>query len=225
MNIKRNPLLEPILEAVFSAAEEPLSMTRLVKLFPEEGRPEHDTIQAAIDSLAASYEGQTRGVELVKVAQGYRLQIRAQYSTWIERLYESKPPKLSRALMETLAIIAYRQPVSRGDIQEIRGVSVSSDIMQRLIERQWVKKIGEREVPGRPSIYATTNEFLSYFNLTSLKQLPHLNEPRELDEIAREMNMSLGPTHHEATIEEGLPHPKIEADEEISEIEPGGRRG
>ncbi len=187
--MSNNSVLEPILEAILSAAEEPLSVARILKLFPKEGRPEKETIQSVLDSLVQSYNG--RGVELAKVAQGYRLQTRAQYSTWIEKLYETKPPRLSRALMETLSIIAYRQPVSRGDIQEIRGVSVSSDIMQRLIEREWVKKIGEREVPGRPSIYGTTSEFLSYFNLQSLKDLPELKPVRELDELAKEMNMSL----------------------------------
>ena len=123
-----------------------------------------------------------------------------------------------RALMETLAIIAYRQPVSRGDIQEIRGVSVSSDIMQRLLEREWIKKVGEREVPGRPSIYATTNEFLSYFNLSSLKDLPHLKEPRELDEIAKEMNMSLEPTTVEPVSEEAHSNDEIQAEDD-SDIE------
>ncbi len=185
----KNPVLEPILEAVLSAAEEPLSITRLLNLFPEEGRPERKTVQSALDSLAVNYE--KSGIELVKVAQGYRFQTKSQYSTWIEKLYETKPPRLSRALMETLSIIAYRQPVSRGDIQEIRGVSVSSDIMQRLLEREWIKKVGERDVPGRPSIYGTTSEFLAYFNLASLKELPSLKEPRELDEIAREMNLSI----------------------------------
>ncbi|MFT5258765.1 MAG: segregation and condensation protein B [Saprospiraceae bacterium] len=189
MKQSNNSVLEPILEAILNAAEEPLSITKLINLFPEDGQPERETILTAITSLQKSYEG--RGVELAKVAQGYRIQTRSQFSPWIERLYQTKPPKLSRALMETLSIIAYRQPVTRGDIQEIRGVSVSSDIMQRLLEREWVKRVGERETPGRPSIYATTNEFLSYFNLESLKDLPELKEPRQLDEIAKEMNMSL----------------------------------
>jgi len=177
--------LERILEAVVSASDAPVSVSRLLNLFPEQARPESQQIIAALETLAKQY--QSSALELVKVSSGYRFQTRAAYAQWINKLFETRPPRLSRALLETLAIIAYQQPVTRGDIQEVRGVAVSSDMMQKLIERDWVKKIGEREVPGRPSLFATTPEFLNYFNLSSLKDLPELNEPRELEDIAREM--------------------------------------
>ena len=175
--------LERILEAVLSVSDAPLSVTRMRNLFPEEGRPEAVAIEAALENLALAYADSA--LELVHLAGGYRFQTRRDYAQWINKLFASRPPKLSRALLETLAIIAYQQPVTRGDIQEIRGVAVSSDIMQRLLEREWIKKVGERDVPGRPSLFGTTPEFLAYFNLSSLRELPALQEPRELDEIAR----------------------------------------
>lgn len=177
--------LERILEAVLSVSDSPLSIQRMRNLFPEEGRPERQQVEQALEALVAQYENSS--LELVQLAGGYRFQTRAAYAHWINNLFQTRPPKLSRALLETLAIIAYQQPVTRGDIQEIRGVGVSSEIIQRLIERDWIKKIGEKDVPGRPSLFATTPEFLAYFNLQSLKELPELKAPRELDEIAREL--------------------------------------
>ena len=180
--------LERILEAVLSVSEAPLSVVKMRNLFPEEGRPLAEEIEAALETLAKHYE--RSALELVKLAGGYRFHTRASYAPWINKLFETRPPKLSRAMLETLAIIAYQQPVTRGDIQEVRGVAVSSEIIQRLLEREWIKKIGERDVPGRPSLFGTTPEFLAYFNLSSLKDLPELHEPRELDDIARDLSQA-----------------------------------
>jgi segregation and condensation protein B len=174
--------LKRILEAILSVSESTLSVVRMRNVFPEEARPDSEDIEQALLSLAEEYSDSA--LELVSLAGGYRFQTRSNYAQWINKLFETRPPRLSRALLETLSIIAYQQPVTRGDIQEVRGVAVSSDIIQRLLEREWIKKIGEKDVPGRPSLFGTTPEFLAYFNLTSLKDLPTLQEPRELDEIA-----------------------------------------
>ena len=165
------------------AAGEPLSVDRLAKLFklgeldPKEGR---NQIREALKSL--ELESQGRGYILRRVASGYRYQVRHELSLWVSRLWEEKPPRYSRALLETLALVAYKQPVTRGDIEQIRGVSVSPNIMRTLLERGWVKVVGQREVPGRPSLYGTTRAFLDYFDLKSLDQLPPLAEIRELIE-------------------------------------------
>ena len=123
------------------------------------------------------------GMELKQVASGFRLQVRSDYETWVARLWEQKPPRYSRALMETLALIAYRQPITRGEIEDIRGVSVSTNIIRTLEERDWVKSLGHKEVPGRPTLYGTTREFLDYFNLKTLNELPTLAEIRDLDQF------------------------------------------
>ena len=180
--------LQRILESVLSVSDAPLSLVRMRNLFPEEARPTIENIEQALVELAQDYSDSA--LELVKLAGGYRFQTRSAYAQWINRLFEVRPPRLSRALLETLSIIAYQQPVTRGDIQEVRGVAVSSDIIQRLLEREWIKKIGEKDVPGRPSLFATTPEFLAYFNLASLQDLPLLQEPRELEEIARDIGQT-----------------------------------
>jgi segregation and condensation protein B len=176
--------LQRILEAILSVSESPVSIVRMRNLFPEEARPDSESIEKALALLTEDYANSA--LELVKLAGGYRFQTRSAYAQWINKLFETRPPRLSRAFLETLSIIAYQQPVTRGDIQEVRGVAVSSDIIQRLLEREWIRKIGEKDVPGRPSLFGTTPEFLAYFNLASLKDLPLLQEPRELDEIARD---------------------------------------
>lgn len=177
--------LERILEAILSVSESTLSIVRMRNVFPEEARPDIEAVEQALQNLTEEYSD--RALELVKLAGGYRFQTRSDYAQWINKLFETRPPRLSRALLETLSIIAYQQPVTRGDIQDVRGVAVSSDIIQRLLEREWIKKIGEKDVPGRPSLFGTTPEFLAYFNLGSLKDLPVLQELRELDDIAREL--------------------------------------
>ncbi len=171
--------LKQIVEAALLASDKPLSIDRLGSLFESSGRPQRDEIQRALEELESEYV--SRGVELVCVATGYRFQVRQELSPWISRLWEERPPKYSRALLETLAIIAYRQPVTRGDIEEIRGVSVSTNIIRTLAERNWVRVVGHKDVPGRPSLYATTRELLDYFNLRSLAELPSLPEIRALE--------------------------------------------
>lgn len=180
--------LERILEAILSVSDSMLSVARMRNVFPEEARPESEDIEQALNKLADEYSDSA--LELVKLAGGYRFQTRSDYAQWINKLFETRPPRLSRALLETLSIIAYQQPVTRGDIQDVRGVAVSSDIIQRLLEREWIKKIGVKDVPGRPSLFGTTPEFLAYFNLGSLTDLPMLQEPRELDEIARDLGQT-----------------------------------
>lgn len=170
-----------ILEAVLLAAGEPLSLERLLEVFPESERPERDVMRKALLELMRDYTG--RGMELVEVASGFRLQVPGLYSPWVSRLWEERAAHYSRALLETLALIAYRQPITRGEIEEVRGVSLSSSIMKTLQERDWIKVIGHREVPGRPALYATTRAFLDYFNLKSLSELPPLAAPRDLDAI------------------------------------------
>jgi len=166
MEIKR------IVEAILFAAKRPMTCKQIQQIFPELEQPELDEIQQAIAAITNDY--QQRAVELKQVASGYRFQVRSELSRWVSRLFEEKPPKYSRALLETLAIIAYRQPVTRGDIEDIRGVGVSSGIIQTLLEREWVKVIGHKEVPGRPALLGTTKQFLDYFNITTLDELPTL---------------------------------------------------
>lgn len=175
--------LKQIVEAALLAADEPLTVEQLAKLF-KPSEIDKNTIRADIREAlkVLTDEAQGRGYELAKVASGYRYQVRQELSLWISRLWEEKPPRYTRALLETLALVAYKQPVTRGDIEQVRGVSVSQNIMRTLLERGWIRVVGQREVPGRPSMYGTTREFLDYFNLKSLDQLPPLAEIRELIE-------------------------------------------
>ena len=179
------PELKIVLEAVLLAAGEPLPLERLLATFPEAERPEAEAVRAALGELAAHYAG--RGMELVEVASGFRLQVPKLFSPWVSRLWEERAASYSRALLETLALVAYRQPITRGEIEDVRGVSVSSSIMKTLQERGWIKVIGHREVPGRPALFATTRAFLDYFNLKSLSELPPLAAPRDLDAIGAEL--------------------------------------
>lgn len=174
-------LLRKIIEGAILAAGQPMTVARLLELFDAEVAPTKDDIIAALADIQASCE--ERGFELKEVASGWRFQVRDNLAPWVNRLWEEKPQKYSRALLETLALIAYRQPITRGDIEEIRGVAVSSHIIKTLLERDWVKVVGHRDVPGRPSLYATTRQFLDYFNLKSLEELPSLSEIRDLDEL------------------------------------------
>ena len=181
------PQLKTILEAALMAAESPLSLDHLQALFADAGAPDRSDLRGALAELAADYEG--RAMELVEVGSGWRIQVREQYADWVSRLWEERPGRYSRALLETLAIIAYRQPVTRGEIEEIRGVSVSTSIMRTLQDRGWVRTVGHRDVPGRPAMYGTSRQFLDYFNLRSLDQLPTLMEMRDLDQIHPELDL------------------------------------
>lgn len=179
--------LKLILEAALLAAGRPLPLDRLEGLFDEQERPEAALFEEALAQL--EQDCSERGFELRKVASGYRFQVRQQFSEWVGRLWDEKPQRYSRALMETLSIIAYRQPITRGDIEKIRGVAVSTQIVQTLLEHEWVRVVGHRDVPGRPAMYATTRQFLDYFNLESLEQLPPLAEIRDLEEINRGLSL------------------------------------
>ncbi len=180
--------LKQIVEAALLAAGRPLSLEQLLNLFEEREQPEKKALREALDSLMEDYQG--RGIEVVEVGSGFRIQVRAGLSPWVSRLWAERAPKYSRALLETLALIAYRQPITRGEIEDIRGVSVSSSIIKTLTEREWVRVVGHRDVPGKPALYATTREFLDYFNLKSLNELPTLAEIRDLDSINRELELS-----------------------------------
>jgi segregation and condensation protein B len=173
------------LEGALLAAGEPLTLAQLNSLFAEDDQPGHGPIREALALLDAELDG--RAVELVEVAGGYRLQIRASLMPVVSRLWAEKPPRYSRALLETLAIIAYRQPITRGEIEEIRGVSLSATILKTLQEREWVKAVGHRDIPGRPELLGTTRPFLDYFGLTGLDDLPTLAEIRDLDNIEPEL--------------------------------------
>ena len=176
-----NDQLRRIVEGAILAAGEALSIDRLHSLFEEHEAPEKTEIKAILEAIAADCDG--RGFQLVEVASGWRFQVREDIATWVNRLWEEKPQKYSRAMLETLALIAYRQPLTRGDIEDVRGVAVSSQIIKTLVEREWVKIVGHRDVPGRPSLYATTRQFLDYFNLKSLDELPTLSELKDIDSI------------------------------------------
>lgn len=179
--------LKNIIEAALLVAGQPLTIEKMLSLFPEDARPSRDELQAVLRSLQQEYAD--CGIELKKIDHSYRFQTREKYSEWIARLSEERPLRYSRALLETLAIIAYRQPVTRGEIEEIRGVTVSSEIVKTLLGREWVRQVGQREVPGRPALYGTTRGFLEHFNLASLDELPPLSELRDIDKIAAELNL------------------------------------
>jgi segregation and condensation protein B len=181
-------LLKKILEGALFAASGPMSLDKLSALFAEDERPDNPTLTRLLAELQQEYQG--RGVNLCEVASGYRFQVVQETALWVSRLWEEKPARYSRALLETLALIAYRQPITRGEIEEIRGVSTSSQIVKTLLEREWVRVVGYRDVPGRPAMYATTKQFMDYFNLKSLDELPPLAEIRDLDQINAELDLA-----------------------------------
>lgn len=229
----QQPPLKNIIEAILLAAAKPMTVSQLLAMLadepvsPEEKgeektegeaaeavdeasgedeapaaeAPERDAVRQALAELAVDYEG--RGFELKEVASGFRIQVRDDYAPWVSRLWEEKPPKYSRALLETLALIAYRQPITRAEIEDIRGVAVSSNIVKTLLEREWIRVVGHKELPGRPAMYATTRQFLDYFNLKSLAELPTLSELRDLEQISAEL------------VEQGViePEPQAEGEE------------
>jgi segregation and condensation protein B len=174
--------LKKTIEAVLMASDAPLNVNQLLALFDADlERPDREQVRAALDQLQHDYDG--RGIELKEVASGYRFQVRSDYSLWVNRLYDEKPQRYSRAFMETLAIIAYRQPITRSEIEDIRGVSVNTNIIKSLQEREWIRVVGHRDVPGKPELLATTREFLDYFNLKKLSELPPLSEIKDFSHI------------------------------------------
>ena len=184
----RIEMLKPVIEGAVMAAGETVKISRLQNLFDEGDMPSKGMIVDVLEAVQKDCEG--RGFELIEVASGWRFQVRDDYATWVNRLWEEKPQKYSRALLETLALVAYRQPLTRGDIEEVRGVAVSSHIIKTLTEREWVKVVGHRDVPGRPALYATTKTFLDYFNLKSLDELPTLGELRDIESLNASLDLN-----------------------------------
>ena len=181
--------IKHIVEAVLLASGKPLTLEQLLGVFGDGEKPERDQLRQAIATLQDDYA--ERGIELVQVASGYRMQVKQTMEPWVSRLTEEKPARYSRALLETLALVAYRQPITRGEIEDIRGVSVSSSIVKTLQEREWVRIVGHRDVPGRPAMYGTTRQFLDYFNLKGLDDLPTLMELRDIDAINVELELAM----------------------------------
>ena len=180
--------LKKVVEGALLAAGAPLSLNQLNALFEDDEKPGHGALKEALAALDAELEG--RAVELTEVGSGFRIQIRSQLMPTIARLWTEKPPRYSRALLETLAIIAYRQPITRGEIEQIRGVAVSANILRTLQEREWIKVVGHRDVPGRPELLGSTRAFLDYFNLKSLDELPTLAEIKDIDNLEPELALT-----------------------------------
>ena len=179
--------LTNVLEAILLAAGRPLTIAQISELFGEPERPTDVDLREALADLARRYTG--RGIELVEVATGWRIQVRPMYSPVVSRLWQERPTRYSRALLETLALVAYRQPITRGEIEAIRGVTVATTIMRTLFERNWIRVVGHREVPGRPELLGTTREFLDYFGLRKLDELPTLAELRDLDDLSVQLEL------------------------------------
>lgn len=198
--------IKHVLEAALLAAGRPLSLDRLGELFGRRGAPDRDALRTALAALAEDYAD--RGIEVKEVASGYRIQVRSRMNDWLTPLWEERAPRYSRALLETLALIAYRQPITRGEIEEVRGVAVTTNIVRTLLERNWVRVVGHRDVPGRPAMFGTTREFLDYFGLKKLDDLPPLSEIADLVDISPEL---------------GLPEasPQVDLMEALSADEPG----
>ena len=175
--------LSLIIEALLFSSSRPLNEKEIMSAFDLRSPPSSREIKDALKAIEEKYSGNS--IELVKVASGYRLRIRQEYSSWVAKLWEAKPQKYSRALLETLALIAYRQPITRGEIEEVRGVSVSSQIISTLLDRSWIKVVGHRDVPGRPALFSTTKDFLDDLNLSKLSDLPELPEIQNIPEDAQ----------------------------------------
>jgi segregation and condensation protein B len=179
--------LKMIVEGALMASGRPLSINQLGNLFDENGKPSNEQFREALAALAEDCEG--RAFELKEVGSGFRFQVRSHYGQWVSKLWEEKPARYSRALLETLALIAYRQPITRGEVEEVRGVAVSTNIIRTLLERDWVRVVGHRDVPGKPAMYATTKTFLDYFNLKSLNELPTLAEIKDITALNKELEL------------------------------------
>src|SRR6185295_9341780 len=181
-----NPERKNIIEAALLVAGQPLTLERMMAMFPGDSQPTKEELRDILAAIETEYA--ERGVELKQIGKGWRIQTRDKYAEYVAKLLEERPPRYSRALLETLAIVAYRQPVTRGEIEEIRGVAVSTEIIRTLTERSWIKQVGVREVPGRPALYGTTPVFLEHFNLKSLEDMPPLAELRSIEEISADLD-------------------------------------
>src|SRR6056300_242410 len=209
-----NTVTKQIIEGLLLAAGKPLPISKIADVFPEHERPETQELQAAIKAIELDCE--QRGFELKKVASGYRFQVKQEFGEWVGKLWDERPQRYSRALLETISIIAYRQPITRGEIEKIRGVAVSTNIIRTLMEREWVRVVGHRDVPGRPAMFATTRHFLDYFNLKSLDQLPPLAEVRDFETLNAELGFADPST--------ALPEAENEASDVEVEAQEGGAR-
>lgn len=190
-----------IIEAALMAVDQPLTLLQLHNLFANEESPiARAEVKKAIETLQGEYAD--RGISVVEVASGYRVQIDQVVSPWISLLFEERPPRYTRALLETLALVAYRQPITRSEIEEVRGVAVSTNIIKTLLEREWVTVVGHKEVPGRPAMYATTKQFLDYFNLKRIDELPPLSELKDLDSIAKSAGLPIEGEGEEQKLDE-----------------------
>ena len=177
--------LSQVIEAVLLSASRPIDVQEIERVFPEDEKPTREEIRQALQDIEEQCKD--RGVELKKVSSGYRLQVRQSLSSYVAKLWEERPQRFSKATLETLALIAYRQPITRGEIEEIRGVTIGTQLMRGLMERGWVKIVGQRDVPGRPSLYSTTKEFLDYFGLQHLRELPDLPDLPDLQSLDMEL--------------------------------------
>ncbi len=200
--------LPSLIEATLLAAGRPVTVQQLIELFDERERPTPEQVREALSQLVTEYEH--RGIELCEVASGWRVQVRSRYVDIVSRLWQERPSRYSRALLETLALIAYRQPITRGEIEEIRGVTVSSTIMRTLQERNWIRVVGHREVPGRPELLGTTREFLDYFGLKSLDALPSLAELKDVETIGVQLELPSGDMAPEPVVAEEDPEASAE---------------
>jgi segregation and condensation protein B len=190
--------LQQILEAILLAAGQPLSTAQLAALFTDEERPPTGEISRVLEQLGNEYAN--RGVKLNKVASGFRFQVRQDFNEWVSRLWKERPPRYSRAMLETIALIAYRQPITRGEIESVRGVSVSTNIIRTLQEREWIRVVGHRDVPGKPALFGTTNTFLDSFDLQTLDELSTLAEIRDMENLEPELQLEV-PSEAAAPVE------------------------
>ena len=188
-SIIKGDQLQQILEAILLAAGRPLSTAQLAALFTDEERPPTGEISRALEQLGN--ECAKRGVELTKVASGFRFQVKQDFNAWVSGLWKERPPRYSRALLETIALIAYRQPITRGEIESVRGVSVSTNIVRTLQEREWIRVVGHRDVPGKPALFGTTSTFLDSFGLQNLDELPTLAEIRDMENLEPELQLEV----------------------------------
>lgn len=216
MSLDENKIKRIIESAIFSAGR-PLSLDKIGSLFEANEKPANSELKKLLAQLMEDYHD--RGIELVEVSSGWRFQSRQEFAQWIQKLWEERPSRYSRASLETLALIAYRQPVTRGEIEEIRGVSVSSSIIKSMMEREWIRVVGHRDVPGRPALYATTKQFLDYFNLKSLEDLPTLSEIKDIESINPEFDLEDKPPQTESLKSDTEMNTDVESESEIEASE------
>lgn len=208
--------LKYFIEAALLAAGAPLSIEQLQNLFDGPTKPEKPQIQEAIGKLLDEYQG--RGITIAEVASGFRIQINAEMAERLQKLWEQRSPRYSRALFETLALIAYRQPVTRGEIEEVRGVSVSTNIIRSLLEREWIRVVGHRDVPGRPALFGTTKTFLDYFGLKKLDELPPLADVSDWESLRVQLNLpAVAEEDPDIPIGDVTPLPPLPADSEFDD--------